>query len=215
MRALYAPFAILLLAAPLTAQAAKGRGSADPDQKITSTGALPQGWRARVDRDQPADRVKFVAMGKGYHATMGPAATFFNPQWRKKGDYKVAASFTQTKAPAHPEAYGILIGGTKLRAADQAYTYFLVRGTGEYYVANRKGAEVTKLVNWTAHPAVKKQDASGKQTNVLGVEVKGNEVIFLVNGTEVTRRPKSELLTEGVFGYRINHNLDVHIEPVE
>lgn len=213
MRALLATFAALLAAAPVAAQQSAAHAHHDPDDKVQGA-ALPAGWHARTDRDQPLDQVKFVSMGTGFHATLGPAAVFYNPQWSKSGDYQVAARFVQTKAPRHPEAYGIVIGGSKLDAPEQAYSYFLVRGTGEYFIATRKGADRTKLVDWTAHPAIQKQDAEGKQNNVLGAKVQGDQVIFTVNGTEVARRPKSEILTNGVFGFRINHNLDVHVEPV-
>lgn len=210
MRALLAALFTLALALPAHAQHA----AHDPDNKVSGA-ALPAGWQARVDRDQPADRVKFVTMGKGYHATMGPAAVFYNPAWSKSGNYQVAASFTQTKAPAHPEAYGIVIGGKNLSGADQAYTYFLVRGTGEYFIATRRGADRTVVVNWTAHPAILKQDPqTGRAANVLGAEVRGSEVVFSVNGVEVTRRPKSEILADGLFGFRVNHDLDVHIDQV-
>lgn len=212
MRTLLLALATVSLAVPASAQQAANNN--DPD-RVVQGGQLPAGWSARVDRDQPAERVKFVSMGTGFHATMGPAAVFYNPSMKKSGNYKVSASFTQTKAPTHPEAYGIVLGGNALDGADQAYSYFLVRGNGQYFIATRKGSTVTKVVNWTAHDAVKKQDAAGKQSNVLGAEVRGNDVIFTVNGTEVARRPKGEVLTDGLFGFRINHNLDVHIDQVQ
>lgn len=212
MRTLLLALATVSLAVPASAQQAANNN--DPD-RVVQGGQLPAGWSARVDRDQPAERVKFVSMGTGFHATMGPAAVFYNPSMKKSGNYKVSASFTQTKAPTHPEAYGIVLGGNALDGADQAYSYFLVRGNGQYFIATRKGSAVTKVVNWTAHDAVKKQDAAGKQSNVLGAEVRGNDVIFTVNGTEVARRPKGEVLTDGLFGFRINHNLDVHIDQVQ
>src|SRR5690606_24034006 len=134
-------------------------------------------------------------MGEGFHATMGPAAVFYNPQMSKSGDYKVAARFRQTRAPAHPEAYGLMIGAADMTGADQRYSYFLVRKDGRFYVATRRGAEVTMVVDWTAHDAVQKEQANGSQVNVLGAEVRGNEVIFTVNDTEVARRPKGEVLT--------------------
>ena len=212
MRLLLAPLAIILAAAPAVAQQPK---NADPDQKVQSTGTLPEGWQGRTDRGQSLAEAKFIGMGKGYHATTGPSAVFYNPTWKRSGDYKVTASFTQTKAPAHPEAYGLLLGGNNLTGDDQAYSYFLVRGTGEYFIATRKGPQRTVVQSWTAHDAIKKQDQAGKQTNLLGVEVRGNDVVFTVNSVEVARRPKSEILTDGVFGYRVNHNLDVHIDPVQ
>jgi hypothetical protein len=69
-------------------------------------------------------------------------------------------------------------------------------------------------VEWTAHPAIVKQGADGRQTNTLGIQVQGDSVIFTINGTEVTRLPKSKLHTDGLYGFRIGHNLDVDVDQV-
>jgi hypothetical protein len=37
-----------------------------------------------------------------------------------------------------------------------------------------------------------KQGADGRQTNTLGVQLQGDNVIFTVNGTGMTRPPKGE-----------------------
>jgi hypothetical protein len=213
MRLLLASLTLALAATPLAAQQAR---NSDPDNVVKPAGAMPAGWQARTDRNAPASGLSFVSMGRGFHAVMGPAAVFYNPAQTKSGNYKVAYSFTQTKAPVHPEAYGLVIGGSDLAGPNQAYSYFLVRGGGEYFLATRKGDQRTVIQNWIANPAIKKQDATtGAQTNVLGAEVRGNEVIFTVNNVEIARRPKNEILTDGLVGFRVNHNLDVHIEPAQ
>jgi hypothetical protein len=194
--------ALLGTAMPVVAQRAEG-------------GAFPEGWSARVDRDQPVEDVVFATMGDGFHVTTGPAAVLYNPAWMHSGDYAVAARFTQTRAPEHPEAYGIVIGGSELDAEGQTYSYFLVRGTGEYFIATRTGAERAIVVPWTAHDAVVAQDDAGRQTNVLGARAAGDEVVFTINGAEVARRPRSEIVADGIFGFRVNHRLDVHIDQVE
>lgn len=211
MRLLLASLTLALVAAaPLAAQQPR---KSDPDVVVKPAGALPAGWRARTDRNAPVNQLSFVGMGRGFHAVTGPAAVLYNPTTTRSGDYRVAYTFTQNKAPAHPEAFGLVLGGENLAAANQAYSYFLIRGTGEYFIATRKGDQRTVIQNWIANPAIKKQNAAGVQTNVLGAEVKGNEVIFTVNDTEIARRPKNEILTNGIVGFRVNHNLDVHIEP--
>lgn len=213
MRLLFAAVALILAAAPLAAQ--HQHPSADPDRVVRPAGALPAGWQARTDRGQPLDQLSFTASGRGFHAVMGPAAVLYDASQVKRGDYHVGYTFTQNKAPAHPESYGLFIGGADLAGAAQAYSYFLVRGTGEYFIATRKGAERTVIQEWTAHPAIQKQDAAGRQVNTLGAEVRGSEVIFTVNGTEIARRPKGEILTDGIAGLRINHNLDLQVDPGE
>lgn len=201
MRNLLLALAALAVAVPAAAQQPADAG-------------LPDGWMARVDRDAPADQISFRTMGSGFHATMGPAAVFYNAQAARSGDYRVAARFVQTKSPAHPEAYGLVIGASDMSGAEQKYSYFLVRKDGQFFIATRDGAERTVVSAWSPHAAIQKEDANGRQINVLGAEVRGDEVVFTVNDTEVARHPKGEILTEGYWGYRVNHNLDVHIDPI-
>src|SRR5437660_8116221 len=118
----------LLLAFPL-ATAAQG---ADPTNAVAGGGSLPRGWHAHTDRDAPLANVKFVVMGAGYHATLGPAAIFWRDADSVTGQYHTVATFTQTKAPRHPEGYGVFFGGRDLTGAAQRYTYFLVRGDGTF-----------------------------------------------------------------------------------
>ena len=174
---------------------------------------LPSGWQARADRaNAQMQNVKFVTMGDGYHVTLGPSVILYNPKQRAEGAYRARATFTQTKAPQHPEAYGLLLGGQNLDAANQDYLYFLVRGDGKFLVKHRAGAETHTLFDWTEHAAVKRADAAGKATNTLAFEATAKGARFLVNGTEVAKLPRAaQLNTDGVVGLRVNHNLDVHV----
>jgi hypothetical protein len=66
----------------------------------------------------------------------------------------------------------------------------------------------------TPSDAVKKPDASGTATNNLEVRVKADKIDFVVNGTVVTSLPKTgaSAKTDGIYGIRINHQLDVQID---
>jgi hypothetical protein len=116
---------------------------------------------------------------------------------------------TQNAKATHPTSYGLVIGGTNLGAANQMYTYFLVRQAGEFYIANWNGASPTAVVPWTANKAIKPEGADGKQTNTLSVKVDGANVIFSINGTEVNRQPAAGLHVNGMYGFRVGHRLDV------
>jgi hypothetical protein len=61
---------------------------------------------------------------------------------------------------------------------------------------------------------VKKPDASGTATNNLEVRVKADKIDFVINGTVVTSLPKTGAAakTDGTYGIRINHQLDVQID---
>jgi hypothetical protein len=202
-----------VLAAPAAAQ------GNDPDRPVAGGGTLPPGWHARTERNAPLANVKFAAMGDGYHVTLGPATIFWRDQDTASGNYHAVATFTQTKAPEHPEAYGLLIGGRNLADSTQSYTYFLLRTVkdrSEFSIRRRAGyaARPTAVVDWTAHGAIKPIDEQGRSTNELSVLVKDGKVSFMVNGTEVRSAASSAVDASGVVGYRINHNLDLHLSAL-
>ena len=185
----------------------------DMDKKVKG-GPLPTGWSGRTD-DKAAkiDEAKFVTMGAGFHVTSGPAAIYWNAKDVVSGPFTASATLTQTKAPMHPEAYGVIFSGKKLDAADQTYYYFLVRGDGKFLVNHRAGAAVHKIVEWTENAAVKKADAKGAATNTLTVDAsKADSVRLKVNGVQVAALSAATAATSGgIVGLRVNHNLDVHI----
>jgi len=190
----------------------------DPSVKVQG-GPVPAGWTIRLDDKETgrtANDTRFVAMGDGYHVTSGPAAVYYNPANQATGPFTASASFRQTKAPSHPEAYGLFFGGQNVDGAQQSYLYFLVRGDGKYYIAHRAGADVHKITPWTDNAAIAKQDASGVATNVLAVQVTSDSVHFMVNGQRVQSFAKSGIQgTDGQVGLRVNHNLDVHVSAFE
>jgi hypothetical protein len=207
--------ATILLLAPISifpAMAQEG-GKADPDRAVKG-GAFPEGWNVRPDRGSP-DQVKFSQTGDVYHFQMGSAGTFYRRDWTKTGNFTFGARLTQMAAPSHPISYGLMIGGKELAGTATSYTYFLVRNQGEFFIANWEGARPATVVDWTANPAIVKQGANGKQANTLAVEVQGDNVIFSVNGKEMTRLPKSKVHADGMIGFRIGHNLDVDVDQVK
>jgi hypothetical protein len=182
-------------------------------QEKAAAPALPDGWEMRLDNAK-ADRakVRFEQMGSAseLHAWTGPAAIFWQAT-PLSGNYRFSTTFTQMKAPTHPEAYGIFIGGKNLDQDNQEYGYLAIRGDGKYTIKHRAGAEVHTIVDWTELPALKKQDADGKATNTVAFEVSGGFVKALVNDVEVKRWEKAYWSGDGFAGLRINHQLDVHI----
>ena len=199
----YIHIAVLALAAiaPLTAQSAKG-------------------WMMRVDRstsasdpDAPGD-IKFVTMGTGFHATNPKAAVYWNPANKAMGTYTVKGTFKLMKPSGHPNYYGLVFGGSGLDGAQQNYLYFVVAQNGMWLIKGRDADGPTNVTPKTANDAVKKPDASGESTNALEVRVGADKVDFVINGTVVHSAPKSGALakTDGLYGIRINHQLEVHID---
>jgi len=189
------------------------KSDSDPDRVVK--GSLPPGWAVRPDRGT-ANQINFTIVGDVYHFVMGTGATFYRPDWTKSGDYRLSARMTQMKAPTHPISYGLMFGGSGIDGPDQTYSYFLVRNQGDYFIANREGdKKPLTVVDWKLHPAIVKQGEDGRQTNTLGVQVQGDEVIFTINGVEVTRLPKSKLHTDGMYAFRLGHNLYVDADQLK
>jgi hypothetical protein len=207
----FTALSILVLAAtPLAAQMS-GMKEHDPDKKAEG-GKLPAGWSGRTDKATAnLEDAKFVTMGSGYHVTSGPAAIYWKD--RVSGPFTASATLTQTKAPMHPEAYGIFFMGNQLDTPAQSYAYLVVRGDGKYMVRHRAGSDLHTIVDWTESPAVHKADASGKATNTLTVDASRPDSVRLsVNGTQVAAMPGAHVgSTDGAVGLRVNHNLDVHV----
>jgi hypothetical protein len=185
---------------------------------VHAAGNLADGWSVRADSGAGADD-KLTVEGSAFHiVTGGPPSnngTFSNPAWTATGNRAYSATFTQNVKATHPDAYGLMIGGANLADDNQTYTYFEVRQAGEFYIATRKGASVTPVVPWTKNAAIKVEGADGKQTNTLSIQVNGANVIFSVNGTEVNRQPTTAVQSNGLFGFRVSHRLDVTITDVK
>jgi hypothetical protein len=206
------PAVFALSATALSAQA-------DPDRTVAGGGSFPPGWRVRTDVNrrtgQPGDlaNVKFANMGTGgMHTTVGPAAIYWRDADTASGNYHVVATLTQMKATPHREGFGIFMGGRSLADSAQTYTYFLVSPlSGEFTIRRRTGATTAAVVDWTSNAAVVKADSAGKADNELSVAVRDGKASFLVNGKEVYAGDAAGLDVRGVVGYRVNHNLDVHL----
>src|SRR3954463_7965634 len=199
-RQLCAAAVTLLAIAPLAAQA-------------------PKGWMGRADRSASASdpdgagTIKFMSMGSGFHAVNPQAAVYWNPANTVSGNYTLKGTFTLLKPSGHTNYYGLVFGGSDLDNAKQTYTYFLVAQDGTWLVKKRTGdAATSDVLPKTPNDAVKKPGADGKSTNALEVRVGADKVDYVVNGTVVGSSPKSSVKTDGIYGIRVNHLLEVHID---
>jgi hypothetical protein len=180
----------------------------------------PKGWKMRVDRssaasdpDAPGD-IKFVTMGTGFHATNPAAAVYWNPANTATGTYTVKGTFTLMQPSGHTNYYGLIFGGSDLEGAAQSYIYFMVAQDGTWLIKRRDGSQTPTVSAKTKSDAVKVPDATGKSVNALEVRVLADKIDYVVNGTVVTTTPKTGMTekTDGIYGIRINHLLEVQID---
>ena len=86
---------------------------------------------------------------------------------------------------------------------------------GTWLIKRREGDAATQDVKAkTNSDAVRKPDAKGTSTNALEVRVQGDKIDYLVNGTLVHSTPRTGLTarTDGLYGIRVNHLLEVHAD---
>ena len=180
-------------------------------------GVQAEGWEHRLDfGGDVSDLLSFDTMGTGVHVTTTGAgfAIFWQPDSMAEGDFTISASFTQMEPSAHPNAYGLFLGGDDLAGDGQRYTYFMLRQGGMFLIKQRMGEELPTLVDWTAHDAVNDLNDQGSSMNKLTVEAAGDTVRFLVNDTEVATQPRSAVDTDGITGLRVTHLLNMHIDEL-
>jgi len=188
---------------------------------VSLAAQAPKGWMVRADRSTSASdpdaagAIKFTTSGSGFHAVNPQAAVFWNPVNTATGSYSLKGTFKLMKPSGHTNYYGLVFGGSDLDGPKQSYLYFLVAQDGTWLVKRREGDAATRDVSpKTASDAVKKPDASGQSTNALEVRVAPDKIDYLVNGTLVTSTPRTGLTakTDGIYGVRVNHLLDVQVD---
>lgn len=215
------------IACTLTTGALQAQEAPETNRKVAGGGITAKGWEGKIDGDaekagQTVADAKLSEEGKVLQVTTGPAITYWNPKNVAKGDYTVSATFTEPKFQnlnTHPHPYGIVIAGNSLGTADQSYIYCAAYGNGNFIVRGF-GPEPFQLNGRReANDAVHKAAGIGQPvTQEIAMQVKGDTVSCIINGTTVKSFPKSDLVaagklksTDGVYGIRFAHNTDATV----
>jgi hypothetical protein len=193
---------------------------------VLSAQSVPTGWRERIDRSTSAEDpdsegdVKLLTAGSGFHIETPSAAVFWHPSNSVTGNYTLRGSFTLNEPSGHTNFYGLIFGGSGLDGAAQKYTYFMVAQNGAWLIKTRDGDATTTTFAALAgaarngsvvSDAVQRPGADGKSVNNLEVRVQASTVEFVVNGTVVHSAPKAGLVTDGLWGVRSNHLLNINV----
>ncbi len=180
----------------------------------------PEGWQLRIDRstnaadpDKSPD-VKFAKMEPGFHVTTGPAAVLYNPSNTASGTYTLKGTFHLMKPSGHNNYYGLVFGGNSLDGPGQNYLYFVIGQNGTFIVKHRAGDATHDVQARTPHAAIVKPDSvKGSSANALEVRVGADKIDYVINDVVVHTTPKAGMTsrTDGIWGARVNHQLDVHV----
>jgi hypothetical protein len=218
MKKIFAVIAVAAFASTASAQGGMAGMKMDEQKAVTQVGPTPPGWSMRPDN--PANKpesVNFVVMGPGFHVTSGnTAAIYWNPANTASGNYTISADFGVRSTPMH-DAIGLIFAGNDLSGDKANYAYFLVFGDGSFAVKHRAGpnnkTDVHTVIAQTKNAAIKAAEKDGgPASNKLTVKAGADSVRFLVNDVEVGAvDAKSGLAGAGVYGFRVNHGISVHV----
>ncbi|MFT4516231.1 MAG: hypothetical protein ACI89X_004032 [Planctomycetota bacterium] len=175
-------------------------------------------WAIRMDSTEDVNKPdRFTLLpGGGIEATAGGNATLWRPDVSLTPPYRMSMRVKATNLELHPHGAGIVFGGSDVDNDKQTYSYFLVRGDGQFLIKTRDGGDTSDICLWGEQAAVAKEvKESGIAINVLAVDV-GKEVTrFSVNGTQVHEAKTEALHSAGQYGARLVHDLDVRFDQIE
>lgn len=187
---------------------------------------VPEGWEWRFDRssdvnvgsDPEKADVYFVNMTPGWHITTGPGGIYYHNDNLAQGAYELSATLYlfDTKG-RNREAFGIFFGGNDLKKDTQSYVYFLIRNTGEYLIKKRMGEETATIQGWTKTDAMNlyTEETESSAQNDFKVKVSEEKMSFYLNGKELATINKEDLNTDGTYGLRVNHSINLHISNLK
>ena len=225
MRGMIRVAAVVLVMSGVAMGQEKAKAPEEVARAIAGGGIKAPGWMGQIDpnavkQGQTINDDKFVKDGGSYDVTTGPAVTYWNPANVAKGDYTVSATFTEPKfmdLNTHPHPYGIVIAGNNLGLPTQSYLYCAAYGNGNFIVRGF-GPDAFAMNGRAggANDAVHKAAGVGQPvTQDIAMQVKGDTVSCIINGTTVASYSKADLVTagklkstDGIYGIRFAHNTD-------
>lgn len=215
---------LLLLCTPnlLMAQNGGPDGSSPQGENLQ----VPEGWEWRFDRsndvtvgaDAEKSDIYFVNMTPGWHITTGPGGIYYHLENNALGAYELTASiYLFDTMGRNREAFGLFFGGKDLKNEEQSYVYFLIRNTGEYLIKRRVGTETENIQGWTDTDAMNlfTEETESSVKNDFKVKVSNENMTFYLNEAELVTLPKNNLNTDGKYGLRVNHSINLHVSSLK
>ncbi len=191
----------------------------------TSAGAqlaAPAGWKWVTDAparhatslDPKPGEWLFGQMPPGWHITTRPGAILFEPSASARGRFVVEAE-TFLFPGESPAGFGLLVGGRDLEAPGARYLAFLIRRDGQAAVERVTGDDRAFAAPWARHETILPHPGKDDVRNVLRVEVEADAATFLVNGTAVAKVPREGDALDGLVGFRIGADINIHVTNLD
>ena len=184
----------------------------------------PEHWKVRYDSSTEEAERSFVVMRPGWHVYAGPGGLLWDPGRFASGNYAVKSTIylfpkgdpERSGSTRIDSPYGLFLGGQGLEGDVPEYVSFQIDNAGRFRITRHTGDEVQELAPWTAHDGVSVLDesATSPAENVLEVDVRGEQTIFLIGGEPVAEFPSEDLGLDGAIGLRAGEGLSLHITEI-
>ena len=185
----------------------------------------PAHWKVRYDDAHTTEERRFVVMRPGWHVFAGPGGVFWDPGSFASGHYSVSSTIylfpegdpEQSGSARLDAPFGLFLAGSGLEGETPVFVSFQIDSARRFRVAEHSGGGIRDLTPWTEHEGIATlaEDAAGPVENVLAVDVRADEVVFLVNDDRVAVLPAERLPLDGVIGIRAGAGLSLHVTEIE
>lgn len=166
-----------------------------------------------------------MVMRPGWHVFAGPGGVFWDPGSFASGNYSVSSTIylfpegdpEQSGSARLDAPFGLFLAGRGLEGEAPEFVSFQIDSAGRFRVAEHSGGDARDLAPWTEHEGIATlgEGATGPVENVLGVDVRADEVVFVVNEARVAGLPAERLPLDGVIGIRAGAGLSLHVTEIE
>ncbi len=184
----------------------------------------PTDWKWRQDAAAPlASGSKmepgswvFVRMPPGWHITTGPGVLLYPANLGPiDANYSLEAEIFLFPGES-AEEYGLFLGGQNVEGeSTPSYTAFVLRRDGHAAVLRRRDGQTTALSAWQRHEAVVPYKSGDEPVkNVIKVDVDPLNATLSVNGTKLVSVLRQDLASDGLIGFRIGKDVNLHISAL-
>ena len=172
-------------------------------------------WTVHLDDPSDPGGLQLILSEEGFTARTGAAGVVWRPiDQVTGGDFTVSATFLPADPAGGGAPYSVFVGARNIEDPDFAYSYFVVRPSGEYRIGRTAAGQDETLVEGMVRQASGSKPTTGTVTRTprtLAVDVLGEQVHFLLDGQVVETLPAADVKPHGTAGVRLEPNVDVDV----
>ena len=211
--------ATLKLATPLTLALITALPPTPATAQDCPEGDFPEGWEARFDREGTSmDALCLVVMLPGLHITTGPALIAYHPRFGRIG--RLPDRVRDLPLRSRGAARGLRLLHRRRRSAGAGPALHLFSPARRRPVPGQVPAGMATLWSRTGprtrrscrtprnrrKPALRKTSSPWKPT--------ATNCASTSTTSRSGRGPRGDLATDGIFGMRVNHRLNLHVTTI-